>query len=251
MQQYPLNRPLGAQVSAAITTNATTEINSGTSSVFSGLLVSGVLGPELSAAITTNATTTINSGDAAVFVGASVGTAGSAWTAAIYNGDPSGSGVLLATLSGDAVGPVVSPPLACPNGLYVVTSGTTAGSIQIAYEPVWTAAIYNGNPSSGGVLLATLSGDAIGPVVSPPLACPNGLYVVTSGTTAGSIQIAYEPVWTAAVYNGNPTSGGVLLTTITADTVGPVLSPLLACPQGLYVETAGTTAGSLTVCYYA
>ena len=70
MQQYPLNRPLGAQVSAAITTSATT---------------------------------TINSGDAAVFVGASVGTAGSAWNAAIYNGNPSSGGVLLATLSGDVV----------------------------------------------------------------------------------------------------------------------------------------------------
>ena len=130
MPQYPLNIPLGAQVSAAITTKATTQISG---RVFAGLLVSGVLGPELSPAITTNATTTINSGDAAVFVGASVGTAGSAWTAAIYNGDPSGSGVLLATLSGDAVGPVVSPPLACPNGLYVVTSGTTAGSLTVCY----------------------------------------------------------------------------------------------------------------------
>lgn len=191
MQQYPLNRPLGAQVSAAITTNTTTEINSGTSSVFSGLLVSGILGPELSAAITTNATTTINSGDAAVFVGASVGTAGSAWTAAIYNGDPSGSGVLLATLSGDAVGPVVSPPLACPNGLYVVTSGTTAGSIQIAYEPVWTAAVYNGNPTSGGVLLTTISSSKPGSLTSPLLACPQGLYVETSNITSGSLSVCY------------------------------------------------------------
>ena len=191
MRQYPLNRPLGAQVSAAITTNTTTEINSGTSSVFSGLLVSGILGPELSAAITTNATTTINSGDAAVFVGASVGTAGSAWTAAIYNGDPSGSGVLLATLSGDAVGPVVSPPLACPNGLYVVTSGTTAGSIQIAYEPVWTAAIYNGDPSGSGTLLTTISTSKPGSYSSPLLACPQGLYVETSNITSGSLSVCY------------------------------------------------------------
>ena len=191
MQQYPLNRPLGAQVSAAITTNATTEVNSGKSAVFSGLLVSGILGPELSAAITTNATTTINSGNAAVFVGASVGTAGSAWTAAIYNGDPSGSGVLLATLSGDAVGPVVSPPLACPNGLYVVTSGTTAGSIQIAYEPVWTAAIYNGDPSGSGTLLTTISTSKPGSYSSPLLACPQGLYVETSNITSGSLSVCY------------------------------------------------------------
>lgn len=191
MQQYPLNRPLGAQVSAAITTNTTSEINSGTSSVFSGLLVSGILGPELSPDITTNATTTINSGDAAVFVGASVGTAGSAWTAAIHNGNPSSGGVLLATLSGDAVGPVVSPPLACPNGLYVVTSGTTAGSIQIAYEPVWTAAIYNGNPSSGGTLLTTISTSKPGSYSSPLLACPLGLYVETSNITSGSLSACF------------------------------------------------------------
>ena len=191
MQQYPLNRPLGAQVSAAITTNTTTTINSGTSTVFSGLLSTGSLGPELSAAITTNATTTINSGAAAVFVGASVGTAGSAWTAAIYNGNPSSGGVLLATLSGDAVGPVVSPPLACPNGLYVVTAGTTAGSIQIAYEPVLTAAIYNGSPTNGGVLLTTISTHKPGGVMSPLLACPQGLYVVTSNITSGSLAVCY------------------------------------------------------------
>jgi hypothetical protein len=191
MQQYPLNRPLGAQVSAAITTNATTEVNSGKSAVFSGLLVSGILGPELSAAITTNATTTINSGNAAVFVGASVGTAGSAWTAAVYNGNPTSGGVLLATLSGDAVGPVVSPPLACPNGLYVVTAGTTAGSIQIAYEPVWTAAVYNGNPTSGGVLLTTISSSKPGSLTSPLLACPQGLYVETSNITSGSLSVCY------------------------------------------------------------
>ena len=100
MQQYPLNRPLGAQVSAAITTNATTEINSGKSAVFSGLLV---------------------------------GTAGSAWTAAIYNGNPTSGGVLLTTITADTVGPVLSPLLACPQGLYVETAGTTAGSLTVCY----------------------------------------------------------------------------------------------------------------------
>ena len=191
MQQYPLNRPLGAQVSAAISTNTTTEINGGNNAVFSGLLITGILGPELGAAISTNTTTTINSGDAAVFVGASVGTAGSAWTAAIYNGNPASGGVLLATLSGDAVGPVVSPPLACPNGLYVVTSGTTAGSIQIAYEPVWTAAVYNGNPASSGTLLTTISSSKPGSLPSPLLACPQGLYVETSNITSGSLNVCY------------------------------------------------------------
>lgn len=97
MPQYPLNIPLGAQVSAAITTNATTQISG---RVFSGILV---------------------------------GTAGSAWNAEIYNGNPASGGTLLTTISADAVGPVACPILACPQGLYVVTSGTTAGSLTVAY----------------------------------------------------------------------------------------------------------------------
>lgn len=100
MQQYPLNRPLGAQTSAPITTSATTEIASGSATVFSGLLVN---------------------------------TAGSAWNAEIYNGNPASGGVLLATIPANAVGAVACPLLACPNGLYIVTAGTTAGSINVAY----------------------------------------------------------------------------------------------------------------------
>ena len=100
MQQYPLNRPLGAQISATITTNATTVINTGSNAVFSGLLVA---------------------------------TAGSAWNAAIYNGNPASGGKLLVTLGADAVGAVTCPLLACPQGLYIVTSGTTPGSITACY----------------------------------------------------------------------------------------------------------------------
>ena len=97
MPQYPLNIPLGAQVSAAITTNDTTQI--------SGKKFAGIL----------------------------VGTAGSAWNAEIYNGNPANGGTLLTTISADAVGPVSCPLLACPQGLYVVTSGTTAGSLTVCY----------------------------------------------------------------------------------------------------------------------
>ncbi|MGC9216175.1 hypothetical protein [Acidithiobacillus sp.] len=100
MEQVPLNRPKGALISAPITTNATTAINSGVNTVFSGLLV---------------------------------GTAGSAWNAAIYNGNPASGGVLLVTLSADSVGAVLSPLLGCAQGLYVETSGTTPGSLTVAY----------------------------------------------------------------------------------------------------------------------
>lgn len=100
MPQNPLNIPLGAQVSAAITTNTTTTINLGSRAVMAGVLVN---------------------------------IAGSAWQAAIYNGNPTSGGVLLTTITADTVGPVVTPLLRCPNGLYVETSGTTPGSLSIAY----------------------------------------------------------------------------------------------------------------------
>ena len=90
-------------------------------------------GAQVSAAITTNATTLINAGQNAIFAGLLVNTAGSAWTAAIYKGNPASGGVLLVTLSGDTVGAVPCPLLQCPNGLYVVTAGTTAGSANVAY----------------------------------------------------------------------------------------------------------------------
>jgi NADPH-dependent curcumin reductase CurA len=99
-QNNPLNRHTGAQVSAAITTNTTTVINLGR-----GVSAAGVL----------------------------VNTAGSAWTAAIWNGNPTSGGILLVTISADAVGPVVTPLLRCPQGLYVVTAGTTAGSLSVAF----------------------------------------------------------------------------------------------------------------------
>jgi hypothetical protein len=100
LQQKNLISPVGAFVSAAITTNTTTAISNAANAVFAGLLVNA---------------------------------AGSSWTAAIYNGDPSSSGVLLTTISADAVGPVVSPLLRANNGIYVVTSGTTPGSVSVAY----------------------------------------------------------------------------------------------------------------------
>lgn len=100
MLQTPLNMPVGAQVSPPITTNTTTLINSGSGATFAGALVN---------------------------------TAGSAWTAEIYNGDPTSGGVLLTTIPGDTVQPVPSPYLRCPNGLYIVTAGTTAGSLNIAF----------------------------------------------------------------------------------------------------------------------
>ena len=91
------------------------------------------VGAQLSAAITSNSTTTINVGSKAVFAGLVVNTAGSAWNAEIYNGNPSSGGSLLATIPCDAQGVIASPLLRCPQGLYVVTSGTTAGSVSVAF----------------------------------------------------------------------------------------------------------------------
>ncbi len=100
MPQYPLNIPLGAQVSAAITTNTTTTINTGSGSVLAGYIVNN---------------------------------AGSAWTVQFYNGVPGSGGVALGPAITAAVGFFELPKLGAPNGLYVVTAGTTAGSLTVAY----------------------------------------------------------------------------------------------------------------------
>ena len=91
------------------------------------------VGAQLSAAITSNTTTMINVGSKAVFAGLSVNTAGSAWNAEIYNGNPASGGSLLATIPCNTQGVIPSPLLRCPQGLYVVTSGTTAGSVSVAF----------------------------------------------------------------------------------------------------------------------
>ncbi len=77
--------------------------------------------------ITTNASTQVKTGPG-VLMGLSVNTAGSAWTATIYDGT-STAGKLLYTVSLDAVGPVVFPNTVFNTGLFIVTAGTTAGSV--------------------------------------------------------------------------------------------------------------------------
>lgn len=100
MPQYPLNVPLGAQLSAAITTDTTTMINSGSRAVVSGLIVSN---------------------------------AGSAWTVQFYNGNPASGGVALTPALAVVAGVTPLVLLAAPKGLYAVTAGTTAGSLQVAF----------------------------------------------------------------------------------------------------------------------
>lgn len=91
------------------------------------------VGAQLSGAITTNTTTTINSGSRAVIEGYNVTTAGSAWTVQFYNGDPGASGVAIGPAVTVTAGYFKVPQVRCANGLYVVTAGTTAGSLQVAY----------------------------------------------------------------------------------------------------------------------
>lgn len=91
------------------------------------------LGAQTSAAITTNATTTVNVGSLAVLAGYICTNAGSAWTVEFYNGNPSSGGVALGPAVTLAVGFVALPLLSAPNGLYAVTAGTTAGSMTVAY----------------------------------------------------------------------------------------------------------------------
>ena len=98
--QYPLNVPLGAQVSGAITSNTTTMINSGSRAVVAGVIASN---------------------------------AGSAWTVQFYNGNPADSGTALTPALDVTAGVTPLVLLAAPQGLYAVTAGTTAGSLTVAY----------------------------------------------------------------------------------------------------------------------
>lgn len=98
--QTPLNIPLGANVSPAITTNATTSINVGRKSVLSGY-------------ISTNA--------------------GSAWTVQFFNGNPGSGGIALGPAIPVVAGFAALPLLGTPLGLYAVTAGTTPGSLTVAY----------------------------------------------------------------------------------------------------------------------
>ena len=100
MPQYPINIPIGANVSAPITTNTTT---------------------------------LINGGKRVVLAGYSATNAGSAWTVQFYNGNPASGGVALGPALTVAAEMVALPQLAAPNGLYAVTAGTTAGSLTVAY----------------------------------------------------------------------------------------------------------------------
>ena len=99
MQQQPLNLPVGVPFRSPITSNTTTVVKTG----------------------------------GGTFHGFSVLTAGSAWTAAVYDGT-SASGTLIAEVTLDATGPVSFPAMRYLSGLTIVTSGTTAGSaIPLAF----------------------------------------------------------------------------------------------------------------------
>ncbi len=100
MPQYPLNLPVGANLGASITTNATTAISTGSATVLAGY---------------------------------SCTNAGSAWTITFYNGNPGSGGVAISPALTVTAGLVELLQLRCPNGLYAVTAGTTAGALQVAY----------------------------------------------------------------------------------------------------------------------
>lgn len=95
MPQHPLNLPIGVAPGSAITTNTGTQVKTGP----------GVL------------------------LGLSVLTAGTAWTVDIYDGT-SASGSHLFHVTADTVGPVTFAPTRFVSGLFVVTAGTTPGSVR-------------------------------------------------------------------------------------------------------------------------
>lgn len=91
------------------------------------------IGAQVSAAITTNATTLINAGPQAILAGYTVTSAGSAWTIQFYNGNPGSGGVALTPALTIAVGVIPTIHYRAPKGLYAVTAGTTPGSLTVAF----------------------------------------------------------------------------------------------------------------------
>lgn len=100
MAQYQLNTPIGARLSPVINTNATTTINLGTAAVLAGFIATS---------------------------------AGSAWTITFYNGAPGSGGVALGPAIAVTAGFIPLIEIRAAQGLYAVTAGTTAGSLQVAY----------------------------------------------------------------------------------------------------------------------
>lgn len=87
--------------------------------------------PHLSSAITTNTGTQVKT-TGGTLMGVIVNTAGTSWTATLYDGTSS-SGTLLGTVSLNAVGPISFPGLGFKTGLFVQPAGTTPGSFTVAY----------------------------------------------------------------------------------------------------------------------
>lgn len=91
------------------------------------------MGGRTSTAITTNTTTAINIGSGATLYGYIVNNAGTSWTAQFYNGDPASGGTAIGPALTLASGIFPLPLIRAPQGLYVVTAGTTAGSLQVLF----------------------------------------------------------------------------------------------------------------------
>lgn len=88
---------------------------------------------QVSAEITTNATTAIGTGSGSSLAGYIVTTAGSAWTMALWNGNPTSGGTQIGATITLTQGFFTLPPIGAPLGLYIVTAGTTAGKLSICY----------------------------------------------------------------------------------------------------------------------
>ncbi|MGC9271243.1 hypothetical protein [Acidiphilium sp.] len=83
-----------------------------------------------------------------------------------------------------------------------------------------------------------------------PITTSTGTQVKTGGgVLMGASVLVAGSAWTASVYDGTSTAG-TLLYVLSADAVGPICIPPTRFVTGLFVETAGTTAGSIVMAHF-
>lgn len=83
--------------------------------------------------INSNTTTNVNGDKQTMLLGVIVGKAGSASQAVVYNGNPS-AGDIVATLDTSNVDTFSFYGVYCPDGVYLVTSGTSAADITVIWK---------------------------------------------------------------------------------------------------------------------
>lgn len=87
----------------------------------------------------------------------------------------------------------------------------------------------------------------LGAAPSASITTNTGTLIKTGGgVLTGLSVLTAGSAWTGAIYDGTSTSG-TLIANVALNTVGPISFAPVRFVTGLFIETAGTTPGSVTV----